>query len=472
MPRILIVVVIAMLSSIGFADERKWEHKDWNVKDSGQTIRYYTYGIVDNDQKLGLLITPGNCNANNLWFTLTSKSSNLQDLRLKTFPAKFRIDDRVLSGSVKLGAFKNLPSNTTGLMFFGSNISTDFISSLEKGGSISIEVSLSIGESSTNYQSIMGEFSLNGFIASKLKSREYCLEAGGQADSLGNSVKKVNSRLTTQDNETWMKLQCGRDPGYRLDPETCSDLFDKGLGLKKLEFKESTNNTKLQAVKSKKSNAVPKIPDFRKVAPGMTFEEIKSLESVNDKYMLSPSKMHCNKQYVTGGLPVFMHELKNKAEIPGLLSCDKPTAGSLNTILSGYYNLSANGITYTFVDSILAEIQIYKVASDSKEDKSCSSFVASLQEKFSHKSYYMLRKPLEKGVEFSNIDHIVSIKHWRYKEAGLITKSVPGSCSITITDVSLMAEKDSRTRKVHEIENLKFKEEKSIKDIKNEDYSI
>lgn len=165
------------------SNDNEWSHKAWTVNAAENYVKYTTRGSRIYGHQFGFLKNPESCNIDNLWLTLSSSDSRVKKLRGTEVMIRFIIDDSDfvipvdLTSVVTLFSGKdNKGTSPTGfqVLAFSNFIPNDnFIELLKSGHSATIEI---VGPKML-VQSLdlpSENFSLDGFIAARLKADDWC----------------------------------------------------------------------------------------------------------------------------------------------------------------------------------------------------------------------------------------------------------------------------------------------------------
>ncbi len=173
--RIFITLIFLVGLSVNVsAKNDEWEYKEWKVEEIGTFVRYTTHGSVIWGHQFGFLKRIEDCSLDNLWVSLSSSFDEVKEFEGEDALLKLDIDGAVSEIKVQLSTVYKPELLSYHLMAFTNYVpENDFIDLLKKGH----ELKLTVVEPKqlVKYLDINDEvFSLNGFIASRLKANEYC----------------------------------------------------------------------------------------------------------------------------------------------------------------------------------------------------------------------------------------------------------------------------------------------------------
>jgi hypothetical protein len=139
-------------------------------------VWYITHGDVVHGHHFGFIKMAGNCDQDLLWITWATNKQGLQEVKGKHTTFHFCVGDTTFEIEIPLTDVYPFTSTLTIAGFTNSFIAGDnLISLLEKGHKI--EVTISSPEALVNKLDVVTDsFSLNGFIAARIKSKELCEE--------------------------------------------------------------------------------------------------------------------------------------------------------------------------------------------------------------------------------------------------------------------------------------------------------
>ena len=156
------------------AGENSWEYKDWSVSTDSETVHYAANGNTVHGHKFRLIKQVGQCDRDLLLITWSTHEKGLENFKGSNATFQFQIGNTRLQRESMLGLVGNLTSYLT-LANFGLVADEKLISLLEKGHAIEATI-IAPEELAGKFDIPEDSFSLDGFIAAKLKSREFCEE--------------------------------------------------------------------------------------------------------------------------------------------------------------------------------------------------------------------------------------------------------------------------------------------------------
>ncbi|HAQ33597.1 MAG TPA: hypothetical protein DCP05_05805, partial [Rhodospirillaceae bacterium] len=156
------------------AGENSWEYKDWSVSTDSETVHYAANGNTVHGHKFRLIKQVGQCDRDLLLITWSTHEKGLENFKGSNATFQFKIGNTWLQRESMLGLVGNLTPYLT-LANFGLVADKKLISLLEKGHAIEAII-IAPEELAGKFDIPEDSFSLDGFIAAKLKSREFCEE--------------------------------------------------------------------------------------------------------------------------------------------------------------------------------------------------------------------------------------------------------------------------------------------------------
>ncbi len=156
------------------AGENSWEYKDWSVSTDSETVLYSTNGNTIHGHKFRLIKQVGQCDRDLLLITWSTHEKGLENFKGSNAIFQFQIGNTWLQRESLLRLVGNLTPYLT-LASFGLVADEKLISLLEKGHALEATI-IAPEELAGKFDIPEDSFSLDGFIATKLKSREFCEE--------------------------------------------------------------------------------------------------------------------------------------------------------------------------------------------------------------------------------------------------------------------------------------------------------
>ena len=173
---LLLFFLFAIPQSYGDTNESPAKYKDWEVDKIGDMIRYSAHGENVYGHRFGWIKRVGSCDHDNLYLTYSSHKKNtnvLEKLTKSTMPIRFifpqaeGVSLHMLPEIVSLNGLGSLNIVTL------SNIDKEVIMDayFSKLNVITIEIEEPY---SSLFDITFDRWSLNGYIAAKLKAQEMC----------------------------------------------------------------------------------------------------------------------------------------------------------------------------------------------------------------------------------------------------------------------------------------------------------
>ena len=154
--------------------EEEWTNKDWSVASKVGRIFYITHGSAVWGHEFGFFKNSGSCGGDILWISFSSDNDKVLDFVGKIVQFRINVDGQSYDVNLNmLDANKLTP--VTKVMLFTNFVAGDkFIDLLNKGHKVSIKI---IGPKEfVKFLDIPEDsFSLDGYIASRLKAKDICL---------------------------------------------------------------------------------------------------------------------------------------------------------------------------------------------------------------------------------------------------------------------------------------------------------
>ena len=167
-------------------DNNEWSHDDWTVISYGglNLIKYVAHGDNIYGHEFGFSKTPNTCSNDNLWIRWSSGDPRVKDLKGTEATFQFDVDGTSFQIQVDLVSSSDLipprddignatPSSPQIMTFSNFIPNTNFIKLLETGHVVTIDI---VGPKELiQYLDVPSDkFSLEGFIATRLKAKDWC----------------------------------------------------------------------------------------------------------------------------------------------------------------------------------------------------------------------------------------------------------------------------------------------------------
>jgi len=157
----------------GNASESLWEYKNWSVSSQDKVVRFITNGDVVHGHQFGFIKKAGNCNQDLLWISWSTYEKGIEGFKGGDAAIRFRVGDAQFQLDIPLITVHHFTPTFTVLAFTNLVVGDELISILEKGRKIEVTI-ISPAGLSGKLDIPTDDFSLNGFIATRLKAREFC----------------------------------------------------------------------------------------------------------------------------------------------------------------------------------------------------------------------------------------------------------------------------------------------------------
>lgn len=151
-----------------------WQHKKWKTDslDNGY-VRYITNGSVTYGNKFGFILHKSNCSNNNLWLSIATYEKGLREYVGKEIEFEMQVDD--FTDTIKLTLSNVIPvlGHIDSALFTNYLVNERFLKLLEKSSKITFTIKKP-DDIMKKFDIPYEMFSLNGFMANKLKATETC----------------------------------------------------------------------------------------------------------------------------------------------------------------------------------------------------------------------------------------------------------------------------------------------------------
>ena len=162
-----------MIPSVSKAETKEWSIKDWSVRFDENKVFYITHGSVVWGHEFGFFKAPGYCVSNTIWITFSSVNDEVLNFIGKDAVFRITVDGTSFRINVNMLTAQKFTPTTKVMMFTNSYAGDDLINILNKGKKLTLKIIEP--KDLVKYLDIQDdEFSLNGFIAARLKAKEMC----------------------------------------------------------------------------------------------------------------------------------------------------------------------------------------------------------------------------------------------------------------------------------------------------------
>lgn len=166
------ITLFAMVSNLN-ASEQVWEYKDWVTQKNDTSVRFMTNGSIVHGHQFGFLKQPGSCSSEILWLSWSTPYSEIKNFESESVSIKFASEESHFQLSLPISYIYELTPNLSIALFTNFVAGNQFISILETGKSIDVSI-VSPDEVVQVFDVTKDSFSLDGFIAARLKAAEIC----------------------------------------------------------------------------------------------------------------------------------------------------------------------------------------------------------------------------------------------------------------------------------------------------------
>jgi uncharacterized protein len=174
--KIICCALMMILASAGAApaQDEAWQHRDWSVKIRNDNIfKYMTHGSAVHGHEVALVKRPGDCSQDALWISWSTYEAGTVAFEGTDVRFNLDVDGTKFNLDVPLVSSTKVSPTLTILTFYRYPIDEKLITAFGKGNRINV----SIGSPKELLDLIdipSDSFSLNGFVANRLKAGELC----------------------------------------------------------------------------------------------------------------------------------------------------------------------------------------------------------------------------------------------------------------------------------------------------------
>jgi hypothetical protein len=243
-------VIILAIPGILFAEDKIFVYKDWTVNNLGWGVQYSTNGAKNHDHEFGFIIMNSSCEQDLFsisWSASYTTSGVIEEAVRNGGTVSLNVDDKTYS--LKMSSGFSYPivdrNGTFSFIFKGAAASDELIALLKKGKEISVSIDspsvlLNILDNTlyTLFNSPSDTFSLEGYVATRLKSQEFCSEISRDKVSLDNYESGLQSSILgdfKKAHQIWMIEAQKGDPNAQYQ---IGIMYQNGIGVTQ-DFNES-----------------------------------------------------------------------------------------------------------------------------------------------------------------------------------------------------------------------------------------
>jgi len=168
------VLIAGYVFQSSFADEGERSYKDWSVRFEEGRVFYTTHGTEVYGHEFGFFKAPGYCGGGDtIWITYSSDNDEVLNYIGKGVVFRLTVDGKSFRINLNMLDAGKLTPVTKIMSFTNSYAGDDLIAILNKGRELTLEI---IGPKDfvKSLDIKKDEFSLNGFIAARLKAKVMC----------------------------------------------------------------------------------------------------------------------------------------------------------------------------------------------------------------------------------------------------------------------------------------------------------
>ena len=166
-------LISCVVSKVSKAENGEWTNKDWSASFRGGKVFYITHGSAVYGDEFGFFKAPGACSSDTIWVTFSSAKDEVLNFIGKDVVFRFIVDGRSFKITLNMLTAEKFTEVTKVMMFTNSYAGDDLISILNKGKKLTLKIIEP--KELVKYLDIEDdEYSLNGFIATRLKARAMC----------------------------------------------------------------------------------------------------------------------------------------------------------------------------------------------------------------------------------------------------------------------------------------------------------
>lgn len=155
------------------ASRLSWNYKDWRVSSHDSFVRYIASGETVFGHQFGFVKMAKNCTQDLIWVSWSTYEKGIESFEGTNVEILFRVGNAQLQREIPLLYVREVTPLLTVLAFTNAPADSELISQLEKGRKIEVTVTTP-RELSGKIDIPKDTFSLDGFIASRLKAKEFC----------------------------------------------------------------------------------------------------------------------------------------------------------------------------------------------------------------------------------------------------------------------------------------------------------
>ena len=170
---ITIFKVFFASAGVTFANNKSWEYKDWSVSGLNWGIKFAAQGTRVYGHEFGFIKKPQSCERDLLWISWSAYGVDIKSVVEDGGTVSLIIDDIAYHLEAPTGFAYPLTEAMTLFAFTGSVASENLVALLGKGKIVHV----SIGSPAVLLNKLditTDTFSLEGYIATRLKALEFC----------------------------------------------------------------------------------------------------------------------------------------------------------------------------------------------------------------------------------------------------------------------------------------------------------
>lgn len=170
-----LVLSMVLIAHTASAMEVEWTYKDWKVTryDNDKMVSYFSNGETMKRHQFGFYKYKGDCEKDTLLLGWSSSNSEVTVLEGTELSVLFRADRTSFELLIPLVGVQQLSSDTNLMTLANIEAGDQFIELLKSSHNIDVEI-LYQYDFTSDLGIDIDSFSLNGFIAARLKAQEYC----------------------------------------------------------------------------------------------------------------------------------------------------------------------------------------------------------------------------------------------------------------------------------------------------------
>ena len=214
---LLLLFTYFIIPTLVIAEERSWSYKDWYVIENKEYVRYYTKGIELDTHYFGFIKYKNNYHEDILWSSWSTWEDGLEEFKGQDVTVLFQTDTEHFQLAIPLtNIYKIAPQ--VNVFTLSDFVAGDKLILLLKNENKINTTLISPSKLTNKIPTITDTFSLNGFIAARLKAEEVCDKLTAHTNSILQTISNAPFSKTVTFKEF-------HDPGWLLTEDNQSFYF-------------------------------------------------------------------------------------------------------------------------------------------------------------------------------------------------------------------------------------------------------